>query len=122
MTAARDGSSSPTPVTLDLCVALLTLLIGWLSLTLKTRLGLDIVARHRETLHSVIMSGLHAAANHDLSPQETVEAAIDYARRSVPEAITALCAPDSILRQLAEAKAAVAKASKARAISSRQMT
>ncbi|SLN75075.1 hypothetical protein [Roseisalinus antarcticus] len=85
-------SDALQPVIFDLCAALLTLLIEWVSLTLKTRLGFDFEARHREALHSAIMSGRRSALEQDLDRSDMIDAAVAYARTSVPDAITSLAA------------------------------
>lgn len=99
----EEIATALTPLILQGAAALLTILLAWATLTLKRKLGLDIEARHREALHSAIMSGVQAALD-GTPPAKIIEDAVVYARRSVPDAIAALSAPDSVLRKLAEAK------------------
>ncbi len=92
------------PGVMEVIAALLMFVIGWASLTLKTRLGLDIEARHRDALHSAVMSGVQAAMEGNLSGQQAADMAVDYVRQSVPDAIRYLGAPDGVLMGLAKAK------------------
>ncbi|AHD00477.1 hypothetical protein [Leisingera methylohalidivorans] len=70
------------------------------------RWGLDIEARHREALHSAIMSGIKAAIEE--GPEEAadvlISSAVGYAKASVPDAIARLSAGDPVLQRLARGK------------------
>ncbi|MGR3593128.1 MAG: hypothetical protein ACU0B9_07440 [Limimaricola soesokkakensis] len=92
------------PHLLELLAAILTLIIGWLAACARARWGVEIEARHREALHSALMSGVLRAAELGWERDVIADEALAYARQSVPDAIRALGAPDSVLRQLAEAK------------------
>ena len=83
---------------------LLMLVLTWASMTLKAKWGIEIEARHREALHSAIMSGVARAMEGGLTREMAIEAAVAYARQSVPDAIRYLTAPDGILFDLARAK------------------
>lgn len=92
------------PHLLEAFGALLTLALGWLSVTAKRKFGLDIEARHREALHSALTTGARLALDGKLTGDAAVNLAIDYARASVPDAIRALVRDDGVLMRLAEAK------------------
>ena len=92
------------PHLLELFGALLTLLFGWLSVQLKAKWGIEVEARHREALHSALMTGAQLALDRKLTGKAAADLAVGYARKSVPDAIGALIADDGILRNLAEAK------------------
>ncbi len=70
----------------------------------STRWGIEIEARHREALHSAIMSGIRAALSKGLSGQAVLDSALVYVTQSVPDALNALDPSAEVLQQLAEAK------------------
>ncbi|WOI34186.1 hypothetical protein R1T40_05495 [Tritonibacter scottomollicae] len=96
------------PVALSGLSVLLTALIGSAAHTAKQRWGLDIEARHREALHSALMSGIRAGV--ERGPNEAAEVlireAVEHAKRSVPDAILRLGPDDSVLSNLARSKLA----------------
>ncbi|WP_323781909.1 hypothetical protein [Leisingera sp.] len=94
------------PVLVSGLSVILSALIGAAAHKANRRWGLDIEARHREALHSAIMSGIQAAIEE--GPEEAAEvlisSAVDYARASVPDAISRLHAGDLVLQRLARGK------------------
>ena len=70
----------------------------------KQRWGIEIEARHREALHSALMSGIRAALGRGLKGKDAVDAAIGHAGRSVPDAIRRLGPSADVMKSLAEAK------------------
>ena len=96
------------PVALSGLSVLLTALIGSAAHTAKQRWGLDIEARHREALHSALMSGIRAAV--ERGPEEAVEVlvqeAVEHAKASVPDALLRLRPDEAILQNLARSKLA----------------
>lgn len=93
----------------DLGVLIVSALIGRLLVVLRQRYGLEIEARHREVLHRAILTGLTAAQGLEvdgvrLPDPLAVREAVDYARRSTPDAIKALNARPDVLVAIAEAK------------------
>lgn len=85
---------------------ILTVLIGGAAQVTKQRFGLEIEARHREALHSALMSGVRAAIEDGpgAAKDVLVEKAVTYARDSVPDAITRLRPSEAVLRRLVFAK------------------
>lgn len=82
-------------------------LMAWLarvSLYAKAKWGIEIEAKHREALHSAIMSGIRAALAKGLTGSEAVDAAVAHATASVPDAITALNPATQVLINIATAK------------------
>lgn len=81
-------------------------LAGWLRLSVQTHryLGMEVEARHREALHSAIMTGVRRSLAEGLSREQILQEALNYARTSVPDAVRALVRDDGVLRALAEAK------------------
>jgi len=92
------------PTLLQVIASVLGLLLIWVTGTLKTRWGIEIEARHREALHSAIMSGILSALTKGLSGTDAVTDALAYARKSVPDAINALSPSPDVLDDLAQAK------------------
>ena len=85
---------------------LLTVLIGGAAQVAKQRFGLEIEARHREALHSALMSGARAAIadGPGAGKDVLVEQAVTYARESVPDAIARLRPSEAVLRRLVKGK------------------
>ena len=92
------------PTLLQVIGALLGVLLIRASTYASARWGIEIEARHREALHSAMMSGIRAALTKGLTGQAAVDAAIVYANDSVPEALNALDPSAETITALAEAK------------------
>lgn len=97
------------PHLVDLAAILLSIVIGRAAIYAKDRWGMDIEAKHREALHSAIMSGVQAAVLSGRDGETAILSAVRYARSSTPGAIKALKAADSVLEDLAAAKLASVK-------------
>ncbi|MCG7626154.1 hypothetical protein [Epibacterium sp. Ofav1-8] len=96
------------PVALSGLSVLLTALIGSAAHTAKRRWGLDIEARHRDALHSALMSGIRAGLERgpDEAAEVLIREAVDHAKASVPDAILRLGPNDHVLQNLARSKLA----------------
>lgn len=92
------------PSVVELTASILMLVLTWASFKARQLFGLNIEARHREALHSAVMSGVRAALEGNLTGADAAQMAVDYARSSVPDAIKYLGAQDGVLMRLAEAK------------------
>lgn len=92
------------PTVLQVIGALLGVLLIRASTYASARWGIEIEARHREALHSAIMSGIRAALTKGLSGQAAIDAAIVYANDSVPDALEALGPSFETITALAGAK------------------
>ncbi|WP_406646832.1 hypothetical protein QEZ52_00220 [Aliisedimentitalea scapharcae] len=92
------------PTILEALSVLLMAVIVYVSNLIRRKTGLDIEARHREALHSAIMTGVLAAIKEgpDEAKEMLVQKAIGYARVSVPQAISHFGPDNFILRRLAE--------------------
>ncbi len=97
-------SADLLPVILQLIGVVLAALIARAANTARARWGIEIEARHREALHSALMSGITSALSKGLAPRAAVDAAVSYTFRSVPDAIAALDPSPDVLSNLAEAK------------------
>lgn len=78
--------------------------IGWAATYAKRKWGLEIEAKHRDALHSAIMTGVQSALTKGLTGLSAQSYAIEYAKRSVDDAIKALKPGPAILSDLARAK------------------
>lgn len=82
---------------------LLSLLAAWLAKVMagaadeaKRRWGIEIEARHREALHSALMSGIRAALNRGLTGPAAIDSAVKYATQSVPDALARLAYSNAV--------------------------
>lgn len=96
--------TSLMPHLLEIFGVVITILIASLVQTLKARFGIEVEARHREALHSALLSGIRAALGRGLLGQAAVDDALRYVLDSVPDAITALNPNANVLTDLAAAK------------------
>jgi len=92
------------PHLLELIAALATAIIGWLAAQVKARWGLEIEARHREALHSALMTGVMHALSEGVQGRAAIaKATVDYVHTSVPDALAALKPQPDQLTDMAEA-------------------
>jgi hypothetical protein len=92
------------PIILTALSAILTTVLVRGSGLIQERWGIEIEARHREALHSALMSGVRAALEQGDDPNSAITSAIAHAVRSVPDAITALEPSPDVLSSIAKAK------------------
>lgn len=90
---------------------LLSVIAAWLARALvaaaaeaKRRWGIEIEARHRDALHSALMSGIRAALGRGLRGEDAIAAAITYAGQSVPDALDRLQPDAAVMADLAASK------------------
>lgn len=92
------------PQLLEIFALILAAVLTWAAAKAKAKFGIDIEARHRDALHSAIMTGVRLALAKGMDGPSVVTAALDHARLSVPDAINALGAGKTVLINIAEAK------------------
>ena len=94
------------PHVLEFAGVVLAGVLTWAAKRFAARTGIEIEARHREALHSAIMTGLrHAAQGGAITDRQALaREAVEYARRSVPDAIRGLRAGGDVLLDLAESR------------------
>lgn len=98
-------SAVTMPALVSLFGTILTIVISRAATVAKSRWGIEIEARHREALHSALMSGVQAALGAGLTGRAVITAATQYAAESVPDAIRALPqATSAVMESIAEAK------------------
>jgi hypothetical protein len=103
-TLLNELYTAVTPVLLQALSAILTAFLLWVANTARVRWGIEIEARHRDALHSAIMSGLRAALLRGLTGQALVTATLDHVRASTPQAIGALKPGPGVLENIVEGK------------------
>lgn len=92
------------PHLLELVGGALAALLSWAAMAARAKWSIDIEARHREALHSALMTGARMALDRALSQASAADLAVGYARASVPGAIKALRPSPDVLVNLARAK------------------
>lgn len=92
------------PYILEILGIIITAAIAFIAAQVKRWTGIEIEAKHRDALHSAVMSGVESALQKGVGPasDQLVEEAIAYAKASVPDAIAKLAPDNFILRRLAE--------------------
>jgi hypothetical protein len=89
---------------LTLFGAILTYVITRAAGAFQMATGIEVEAKHREALHSAILTGVRSAVQH--GPKKGMEdikaLAIAHVRQSVPDAVAALVPGDSVLDRLVE--------------------
>ena len=77
----------------------------WVSNALRRRWNIEIEAKHRDALHSAIMTGINLAVERGvLTKRDIAREAAAYAQRSVPDAIQALKPRADMLVDIATAR------------------
>lgn len=92
------------PHILEIFGVLLTGVITWAANTARQKWGIEIEARHRDALHSALMTGARLAAANKLTGQTAVNMVLDYVAQSVPDALAKLAPDAGVLDDLARAK------------------
>lgn len=103
-TFLAELSAAAIPALIALFGTLLTIVVNRASTLARERWGVEIEARHREALHSAVMSGLLAALARGLPQGAVIEAAIDHVESSVPDALGKLAPAPGVLRAIVESK------------------
>ncbi|MDO5606019.1 MAG: hypothetical protein Q4G25_12745 [Paracoccus sp. (in: a-proteobacteria)] len=98
--------SQATPHLVEIASIVLASAIAWAAAAARRKWGIDVTARHREALHSAVMTGALLAAGGNLTPQAALAIVLDHVRASVPEALAALTPSTKTLENLARAKLA----------------
>lgn len=92
------------PGLIELFGVVLAALLGWAANTARKRWGIEIEAKHREALHSALMTGAQLALKHELTGRTAIDLVLRYIASSVPGAIEGLKATPEVLTDLAKAK------------------
>lgn len=107
----EDALRELLPAITAVAMTIITGLLAWVSAWLNARFKIEIEARHREALHSALETGVVRVIDRLIaSPavsyaDANISDALEYAERSVPDAIKALAPTKEQLRDMAVAKA-----------------
>ena len=96
--------TAASPHILELLGVLLTGIIGWAAAAVRKKWGIEIEARHREAMHSALMTGAQLAMKHELTGKAAIDLVLRYIQQSVPDAIGSLKPSPDVLTDLAKAK------------------
>jgi hypothetical protein len=96
------------PYLIEIVGTIVAVVIGAAANAARVKFGIEIEARHREAMHSAIMTGARAALLDGKTPKDAVQAAIAHTFRSTPDAVARLRPSDDVLSRLAEAAVAQA--------------
>lgn len=97
-------TTAAAPHLLELIGLAITAIIGWGVRQASKRWGIEIQANHREALHWALYTAAQLAIKHELTGKAAVDLVLEYARRSVPDAIGNLKPSAEVLTNLATAK------------------
>lgn len=92
-----------TPLLIDLLAIVLMAALTWAAAWGKRKFGIDIEAKHRDALHSALMTGARLAAARQLTGPSALQLILDYVRKSVPDALATLAPSHTVLTDLADA-------------------
>ena len=94
-----------SPAILEVLSAIVMLSITLVAQRLHKAYGLTIEQRHREALHTAIVSGVRAAMAR--GDKDAARSAVEHALASTPDAVKALGASDGVLYGIAQAKLSI---------------
>ncbi|MFI0477420.1 hypothetical protein [Paracoccus jiaweipingae] len=103
-TILSELTTAVMPALLQVIAGVLAILLARAAHTAKARWGIEIEARHREALHSALMSGVRAALSGGMSGSQVIRRAIEHATESVPDAMRSLRPDAEVLETIAKAK------------------
>lgn len=98
------------PYALEIVGLALTAVIGFAANKARQKWGLDIEEKHRMALHQALMTAARLALAKQLTGAAAIELALDYAKRSVPDAIRKLNPPQAVIEDIAKSKLEQVKA------------
>lgn len=93
-----------TPELLKILSVVLMFMLGWVLQWVRAKTGIDVQARHRESMHSALMTAARLAAARQLTGDAAMALILDYVRKSVPDALASLQPSPAVLKDLAESK------------------
>lgn len=102
--------SQSMPYMMEMLGIILSSVIAWTASKARQKWGLDMQDRHRQALHSALMTGARLAADGGLTKHAAIQIIVDHVRASVPDALAELRPDAQTLGNLARAKLAEAMA------------
>lgn len=100
----QDFLIAAQPYALEIVGLALTTVIGLAANKARQKWGVEIEAKHRDALHTALMTGARLALAKHLTAAAAIELILGYVKTSVPDAIGTLRPPQSVLENLAKAK------------------
>lgn len=99
-----------TPYVLEIVSIGVMTVLGFAANKARQKWGIDIEAKHRDALHQALMTAARLALAKQLTGAVAVDMILEYAKRSVPDALNKLNPPQVIIEQLAKSKIEAVKA------------
>ena len=99
-----------TPYVLEIVSIGVMTVLGFAANKARQKWGIDIEAKHRDALHTALMTAARLALAKQLTGAVAVDMILDYAKRSVPDALNKLNPPQSVIENLAKSKIEAVKA------------
>lgn len=106
----NDILNDAMPHLLQIASAVLLGLIGWAANTARRKWGIDIEAKYQTDLHTALTTAARLALSKSLTGEAAMALILDYAKRSVPDALSKLNPPQSVIEILAKSKIEAVKA------------
>lgn len=100
----QDILDAATPHLIEIAGLILTALIGWAATQASRKWGLDIEQRHRDALHTALLTGARLALSKQLTAATAIDLILSHVKQSVPDALGKLAPPRDVLENLARAK------------------
>lgn len=105
-----DILNDAMPHLLQIASAVLLGLIGWAANTARRKWGIDIEAKYQTDLHTALTTAARLALAKQMTGEAAIALILDYARRSVPDALSKLNPPQAVIENLAKSKIEAVKA------------
>lgn len=99
-----DILNDAMPHLLQIASAVLLGLIGWAANTARRKWGIDIEAKYQTDLHTALTTAARLALAKQMTGEAAIALILDYARRSVPDALSKLNPPQAVIENLAKSK------------------
>lgn len=93
-----------TPHILQIVSIVVMAVVGFAAQKATQKWGIDIEAKHRDALHEALMTAARLAIGRNLTGQAAISLILDYAKRSVPDALNKLSPPAVVIENLAQSK------------------
>lgn len=92
------------PHILEIISIVLASILAWVANVARRKWGIDVEARHRDALHSALLTGARLALERKLDLKAAIGLILGHAQASVPDAIAALKPSARVLEDLAQSK------------------
>lgn len=92
------------PTLVLIAESVIGLVLAWAAVTAKRKWNIDIEAKHRDALHMAFLTAAKLAVAKQLTGQAALQLALEYAAKSVPEALNYLRPSVATQKDLAQSK------------------